>query len=290
MRPAGSLAQRVCAACVEKQPPAPVSHFVQPVLCFAAMGSVRRSSWKQYLIYLLLNAAISAFVVLLVLNIWDGRGREAESTPTPTVDVMALLASEVPTITATTAPTPTPVTYMVRAGDTLTDIALMYEVPIEKLMAANDLSNPDALEAGTTLIIPVEAPAEEADSSPPEDTAPLQSTDTPSAGAGSPSVSISGVEGAGNLDQETVRLQNSGGEVSMAGWTLDDGGDNVYVFPALTFYAPGAVEVHTREGPADTAIDLYWGLDQAVWTPGTMIYLRDADGIVRSTFQIPDME
>ncbi len=270
------------------RPPGSVSHFDEPVLCFAAMGSVRRSTWRQYLIYLLLNAAVSAFVVLLILNIWDGRQRQPDSTPTPTVDVMARLASEVPTITATTAPTPTPVTYMVRAGDTLTDIALLYEVPIEKLMEANDLSNPDALEAGTTLIIPVEAAPAEAESSPMEDASAFQSTNTPSPAAGTPSITISGVEGAGDLESETVRLQNSGGEVSMAGWTLDDGGDNVYVFPALTFYAPGAVEVHTRVGPADTAIDLYWGLDQAVWTPGTIIYLRDAEGIVRSTFQIPD--
>jgi len=252
------------------------------------MGSVRRSTWRQYLIYLLLNAAVSAFVVLLILNLWDGREREGAVTPTATVDVMARLASEVPTITATTPPTPTPVTYMVRSGDTLTDIALLYGVPIEKLMAANDLDNPDALEAGTTLIVPVEAPPPEADSSSPEDTSPIQSTNTPSPDAEGPNVTITGIEGAGDIETETVRLQNSGGEGSMAGWTLDDGGDHVYVFPEFTFFAAGAVDVHTREGPTNSSIDLYWGLDEAVWTPGTVIYLRDADGVLQSTFVIPD--
>ncbi len=251
------------------------------------MGSVRRSTWRQYLIYLLLNAAVSAFVVLLILNLWDGSERDAAVTPTATVDVMARLASEVPTITATTPPSPTPVTYMVRAGDTLTDIALLYEVPIEKLMDANDLDNPDALEAGTTLIIPVDAAPPEADTSSPEDTSPLQSTDTPSPAGEGPNVTITGIQGAGDVETETVRLENSGGEVSMAGWTLDDGGDNVYPFPVFTFYTTGAVDIHTAEG-TDTSIDLYWGLDEAVWTPGTVIYLRGADGALHSTFVIPD--
>jgi LysM repeat protein len=253
------------------------------------MGSVRRSTWRQYLIYLLLNAAVSAFVVLLILNIWDGREREAAVSPTPTVDVMAILASEVPTITATTPPTPTPVTYMVRAGDTLTDIALMYEVPIEKLMDANDLDNPDALEAGTTLIIPVEAPPPDAASSTSDNDSQPQSTNTPSPVDEVPNITISGVEGAGDIDREAVRLKNLGEEkVLMAGWTLDDGGDHVYVFPYFTLYPSGAADVHTCEGPEDPTINLYWGLDEAICTPGTVIYLRDADGVVRSTFVIPD--
>jgi LysM repeat protein len=253
------------------------------------MGSVRRSTWRQYLIYLLINAAVSAFVILLILNIWDGREREAAVTPTSTVDVMALLASEVPTITATTPPTPTPVTYMVRAGDTLTDIALLYEVPIEKLMAANDLDNPDALEAGTTLVIPIEAPPPDAESSTSSDDSQPGSTNTPSPAEGIPNITISGVEGAGYLDTESVIIKNLGQEkILMAGWTLDDGGDNVYVFPFFTLYPSGAASVHTREGQEDSTIDLYWGLDEAVCTPGTVITLRDADGIEQSTFVIPD--
>jgi hypothetical protein len=79
---------------------------------------------------------------------------------------------------------------------------------------------------------------------------------------------------------------NTGGEVAMAGWTLDDGEGNVYPFPAFTFYTTGAVDVHTRAG-TNTSIDLYWGLDEAIWTSGKVITLRDSAGNVQSTFRIP---
>ena len=97
---------------------------------------------------------------------------------------------------------------------------------------------------------------------------------------------IRGVDGAGTLDTETIRLLNAGGVAAMAGWTLDDNQGNVYVFPAFTLHS-GAVTVHTRNG-TDTVIDLYWGLDKPVLLPGKVITLRDASGAVQSTFTIPE--
>jgi hypothetical protein len=47
------------------------------------------------------------------------------------------------------------------------------------------------------------------------------------------------------------------------------------------------IVIHSRAGD-DTAIDLYWGLDESVWAPGGVITLRDPEGAVRSTFQIPE--
>jgi hypothetical protein len=98
-------------------------------------------------------------------------------------------------------------------------------------------------------------------------------------------VEITGVDGPGDLTSETVHLVNTGGVAAMAGWTLDDGRGEVYRFPAFTLHN-GAVSVHTRAG-TDTVIDLFWGLNDAVWFPGSVITLRDADGNVQSTFSIP---
>jgi hypothetical protein len=100
-------------------------------------------------------------------------------------------------------------------------------------------------------------------------------------------VIINAIDAPGNLELEAVRLLNSGGEVSMAGWTLEDGRGNVFVFPDFTFYSTGAIDVHTRAG-TNTTIDLYWSLEEAIWTAGKTITLRDEQGNLQSTFTIPN--
>jgi LysM repeat protein len=251
------------------------------------MGSVRRASWNQYLIYLGLNVVVSTVTVLLVLSIWDRRDRTPAAEATPTIDVLAQVDSAIPTVTSTIPPSPTPMTYMVRAGDTLSDIAVKLGVSIDALMDANDLTDPNALTAGQLLIIPVYEESEAGQSYTTRTAAEPQATTTPDTGAQSPAVVIHGVEGAESLEAESIRLLNPGGEVSMAGWTLDDGEGHQYTFPAFTFYTTGAVYVHTRAG-SDTSIDLYWGLDEPVWAPGKVITLRDESGAIVSTFQIPE--
>jgi hypothetical protein len=71
----------------------------------------------------------------------------------------------------------------------------------------------------------------------------------------------------------------------MAGWTLEDGRGAVFVFPEFTLHR-GAVSVHTRAGQ-DTVIDLFWGMDESLLSPGTTMTLRDAAGMIQSTFTIP---
>ena len=44
--------------------------------------------------------------------------------------------------------------YVVRDGDTLGQIAFIYNITVEDLMAANGLTNPDVLEVGQQLVIP----------------------------------------------------------------------------------------------------------------------------------------
>ncbi len=81
--------------------------------------------------------------------------------PTPTGSATAL-GTPVPvgltgTLTPEVSELPTPgvVTHTVEAGETLGGIALDYDVPLEDLIAANDIENPDFVSIGEILTIPV---------------------------------------------------------------------------------------------------------------------------------------
>ena len=70
---------------------------------------------------------------------------------------------------------------------------------------------------------------------------------------------IEKVIGVGVLATERVELLRTGdGELSLAGWRLEDGKGNVYTFPMLTLYKGGAINLNTRTGQ-DTVVDLFWG-------------------------------
>ena len=243
------------------------------------MGSVRRATWRQFLPFLGLNVLVSGFTVVLVLAIWDRSPKLPKLPPTPTFDISARLVSAIPTATATLLPSPTPVTYTVRPGDTLGAIAAELDIPMENLMAANGLTNPDALTAGQVLIVPsLEGPE-----TPEPDSVGLEVSPTPE---GAPQVVIRGAYERGDLQTEFVYLENLGGVAAMLGWTLDDGEGNIFAFPSFTLYNRGGVNVYTRSG-TNSVINLYWGLDRPLWTPGKVITLRDAVGEAHSRFEVP---
>ena len=250
------------------------------------VGSVRRPASTPYLRYLLLNVLVSAATVTGILLLWGRGPQPLEAAPSPTFDVAAVLASKVPTPTPTFPPTPTPHTYTVQGGDTLFSIARDLDIDVDALMAANGLTDPDRLSVGQVLTIP--EVSESMSASPVSTTTPAPPTLTPPpSDSQAPRLEIRGVDGAGILDKETVRLLNTGGLAAMAGWTLDDGQGRVYRFPdGFTLYNRGAVSLHTQTG-TDTAIDLYWGLSAAAWTSGKVMTLRDGSGEVQSTFTIP---
>jgi LysM repeat protein len=250
------------------------------------MGSVKRSSFRQYFIYLGLNVVVSAATVLLILSLTGGIGGRTEETATPTIDLLAQVASSFPTDTATLPPTPTPLTYQVQPGDTLGDIATRLGVPLQDLMEINDIDDPNALDVGQVLIIPVSSGSltGQDDSADTGDQPPTATPEPESSGAG---VIISAVYDSGDLQNESIRLFNTGGIVRMEGWTIEDGEGRTFIFPDFTFYSTGAVNLHTRSG-VDTSIDLFWGLDEAIWEPGKVVSLKNADGDVISTFPIPD--
>ncbi|MEY2845417.1 MAG: hypothetical protein RL076_963 [Chloroflexota bacterium] len=72
-------------------------------------------------------------------------------TPAPTLDVNATVTAYAEAI----VPTGTPAgMYTVKAGDTLSALAEEFEVTIEDLMAANQLTDASVLQVGQTLIVP----------------------------------------------------------------------------------------------------------------------------------------
>jgi LysM repeat protein len=76
------------------------------------------------------------------------------SPPTPT-RVVLVAATPTPRPTFTPAPTPTPVMYVVKSGDTLLSIALEFGTTVAALQQANGIINPQSLQIGQELIIPL---------------------------------------------------------------------------------------------------------------------------------------
>ncbi len=119
-----------------------------------------------------------------------GEESPANGTPKPDTESSPPLSTSLttpePTTTVThTVPTTPPVnepavesttesvnqlSYTIREGDTLSGVARAYGVSVEDLIAANDITNPDLLYVGWTLVIPDGSP--EAATSPQEPGSP----------------------------------------------------------------------------------------------------------------------
>jgi LysM repeat protein len=248
------------------------------------MTTPRKVSKNQFVSFLGLNVLVSAVTVLIVLAIWDRGHQLPEVMPTPTFDVVARLNDSIPTATATIPPTPTPVTYTVKGGDTLGQIAAELDVSIESLMAANGLQDPNTLSAGQVLVVPI---IEGDDQQQAAVSTPIVATSTPEPAGETSQVVIKGAYQSGDIETEYVYLQNTGGVAAMEGWTLEDGQGHVFIFPAFTLYRNGGVNVYTQDG-VDSVINLFWGLDEPIWFQGSTITLRETNGAVHSTFEIPE--
>lgn len=74
-----------------------------------------------------------------------------EITPAPTQDVDATATAYASLL----APSPTPAgLYIVQPGDTLSALAEAFGTTVAEIMAANGLTDPDALQTGQPLLIP----------------------------------------------------------------------------------------------------------------------------------------
>ncbi|HET9223049.1 MAG TPA: LysM domain-containing protein [Roseiflexaceae bacterium] len=120
-----------------------------------------------------------------------------EITPAPTLNLDATATEYARQL----VPSPTPAgLYVVQQGDTLSGLAEDFGTTVEEIMAANGLTDPNALQAGQTLIIPalvaatpaidatapISATASVTATSSPTSTATLTTTATP---AGAPTLS-----------------------------------------------------------------------------------------------------
>jgi LysM repeat protein len=113
----------------------------------------------------------AAAAVVLLLAVWFVKpwralqfGTYHTPTPSPTLTATPTFtptATSTPTAAPTETATPQVTTYIVRSGDTLSLIAAQFGIPVEAIMAANNLPN-HMIQVGQELIIPVETPSPDA--------------------------------------------------------------------------------------------------------------------------------
>lgn len=263
---------------------------------------------KQIALIIAVNAVVSAVITsLLVLVIFPALGAE---TPTATPTLPPGVA--VQTTQSAVTPTPPPTVHVVQAGDTISGLALLYDVPGEDIIAANNLQNPNFLQVGMELIIPVGGlsqatatftPAPTATDTPipfeppsadmtataaAEAGATATSLPTPLPSTGELQIEISEILAAGEVEQEQVTITNGGDRLAdMQGWTLSDANGNVYTFPNFRLWAGGNVLVHTRIGQDGTPpANFYWGKLEAVWSRGEVATLKDQNGETLATYTV----
>lgn len=84
-----------------------------------------------------------------------------------------------------------------------------------------------------------------------------------------------------NLNGEWIVIaNNTDTSVNMAGFTLNDDSDHVYIFGNLILAAGRTVTVFSGAG-VDSPSSLYWNSSVPIWNNDTdTVYLKDADGIL----------
>jgi LysM repeat protein len=289
-------------------------------------------SWQQIALILGVNAIVSLIISLLVVivagrSVPAGPGAMAPTTAPPAAAGSTVQArpplSNAPTplpgaaVTpgapaanqATSAPTPAePTVYIVQPGDTLSSIARKYDISLEDLMRANDIANPDYVQLGQELKIPigglpVDTPTPTIVPSPTETPLPFNPPTTlpagttppaePAATVGPPATAVPTLTSApasqvrltlqvlnpGDPAKEMVQIVNQGPFVRLTGWTLSNEKGDVYTFPDFSLWGGGGINIHTTSGP-NTITDLYWGQPQAMWAAGEKATLKDSGGKV----------
>ena len=123
-------------------------------------------------ILVLVNVLVFGSLLVLLFNAVSGGSASNAPTSTPRILLTPTLVPPPVTSTSTrvvttpaassstTVPaTPStgvtyPFTYTVQAGDSISVIAKRFNVPAAKIMAANNMTNPDLIKVGQVLIIP----------------------------------------------------------------------------------------------------------------------------------------
>ncbi len=295
---------------------------------------------RHVLFIIIVNAVISLLISLCVVLLFRGpqgappAGQVVESAteaavpsaaaPTALADAATRAATEIPAETAAAnttqepagepSPTSEPVVHVVKPGDTISGLAFKYDVPEEQIILANRLKNPNLLQMGTELIIPVgglpdapptrtavpsatsspipfEPPSAELTATVERVAAESVATTTPfpsrEPSAGQPQIEIAEIVKPGVIGSEGVFVINIGDErADLLGWTLSDSNRNEYTFPNLRLWQGGSLMVYSREGIDDPPSSFFWGKQKAIWSPGEVATLKDAQGNTVTTFSV----
>ncbi len=267
---------------------------------------------KQMVFVIAVNAVVSTLITLLLVVVILPALEETPLRPAPSPTEPPLAGPTAAPIAAVT-PTPSLVVHTVQPGDTISGLALHYNVPEEDIIAANHLENPNFLQVGIELIIPVgglpQATATFTPAPTPTDTplpfeppsADMTATAAAAAGfeatplptplpaAGSLQIVIGEIVGAGQVEQEQVVILNTGEQLAdMQGWTLRDADGNVFIFPNFRLWGNGSsVTVHTRIGQdGSPPANFYWGKLEPIWSLGEQATLQNAQGEVVATYVV----
>ncbi|MDA0243065.1 MAG: LysM peptidoglycan-binding domain-containing protein [Chloroflexi bacterium] len=257
-------------------------------------------SLRRILPFILLNIVVSAAVMLSILYWWEGRQVEQVAETEANFAPVVALPTGTPTAVAQfleNTPIPSPESngstdiYIVKAGDTLGSISTTFDVPMEDIMEANGLTDPNLLSVGQQLTIPpVGGLPTATPTATPSPTPPIAPSPIPTEPLtqGEVVIEINEVVGVGNLTEEAVSIINTGSRpVALQDWKLRDGLGIEYTFGQITLFGDGAgILVHSEAG-ISTSLELYWGLQTAVWEPGETVTLLNRDGVVQATYTIP---
>lgn len=293
---------------------------IQPDIQESAPNLSMKTIWMLVAVNALVSAVISLLVVLIVGPwVFSGSfsGLSAANDARPIASQTPLSAQSVSTqAPALPTPPPEPETYVIRPGDSLSLIAENFNVSLDDLMALNTIDDPNSIQAGQNLIIPVtrltganpttpsplapthtpipfDPPSSNENFAPPPQDVSLTATPPPSPipsatplPIGTILVSIDRVEGYGNLEKEAVEIQNNGPAINLYGWKLEGSPIGTYTFPNKTVFLGGRVSVNSTKG-TDSDFYFYWNLDEAAWHSGDTIKLVNATGETIASYNIP---
>lgn len=259
----------------------------------------------QLAFLVLVNAMVSLVIALAVVWAFEARRPDPEelaaiNTPRPTAILAAPVvqttatvdpAATAPAVAAVATETPTPETapqasetvYVVQPGDTMLVIATQYDITVEDILAANNLSDPNFVFAGQRLVIPVQGGTVITESVPSGEVEP-----TPTVAVVPEGVRITAVTGVGDLPNEQVILVNdSQTPYSLQGWQLQRADGPAYTFRSdVPLFPGGSIRLHSGAG-TDTSIDFYWGLTEPVWQAGIEARVVTAAGEPVTSYVVP---
>jgi LysM repeat protein len=226
--------------------------------------------------FLLINVIVSAITTILVLVLWD---RSQQTKPIETKSSLPNLNLPTEMVVSATAQPEYPLQpYAVSEGESVSEIAQRFNISVDDLLEINGLSDPNTIGVGTTLFVPASGENE-------VDIPPMEGELPSSSNTGQ--VEIVGVFAVGDLVSERLQIRGLGeGTISLTGWRLQDEDGNVFIFPHITLFGSGAVDIYSGSG-VDNVVSLHWGSNQPVWDQGETAILLNQNGTIQATYTLP---